>query len=795
MLTSDHQGLSASEVAQRSADGRSNDYEPPTSRSIANILRANVLTLFNAIILGCFVTLLAIGRWQDALFGLSAFANAVIGTVQEYRAKRSLDRLALLNAPLARVRRDGAEVLIGVRDVVVDDLLELRPGDQVPADAIVIDAHSLQLDESVLTGESDPVDKDLDDRLLSGSLVVAGEGTARVDRVGAHSYANQLTSEAKKFSLVASELRSSINRVLMWLTWGIGPLALLVLNAQMIAEGGWESAFQSGKWQSAVVGTVASVVSMIPLGLVLMTSIAFAVGAVKLARHKVLVQELPAVEGLARVDIICLDKTGTLTAGDIVFDEVHPVGTDDAPGWERVLAWNGAEPDANATAKCLGARFVADDPLVPTARIPFSSARKWSAVAFADGADGTWVLGGPEMVFGDDPRRSSLMARAAELAATGRRTLVLARSPETLTPGDAEAEVRPRGLQPVALLTFRESIRSDARETLEYFAAQGVAVRIISGDNPHTVAAIAREVGIHAPHGFDARELPTDPTALATALGENQVFGRVTPEQKQAMVLSLKASGHTVAMTGDGVNDALAIKNADIGIAMETGSAATKAVARIILLDGRFSHLPGVVAEGRQVIANVERVSMLFLTKTAYAVALAVAFGILMLEFPFLPRQLSVTDGLTIGIPAFFLALLPNGRRYLPGFLRRSLTFAVPAGLVVAAVIVATTLLGRSLVVHELELRTGTTIALSFIGLAVLVSRSWPFTPIKTAIVAAMIAGLALVLLVPFAADFLLLVPLPPDFSIAVAFVTALGVVGIAIVHVIHWNAVMRSAQ
>ncbi|MET0954627.1 MAG: HAD-IC family P-type ATPase, partial [Cryobacterium sp.] len=624
-------GLTADEVAERVAAGQTNMFVQDTSRSVWSILRANVLTLFNGIILACFLVLLSIGRWQDALFGFSAVANAIIGTVQEYRAKRALDRLALLNSPSARVLRVGTEREIEVAAVVLGDTLVLRAGDQVPADAIVVGARGLQLDESMLTGESDAVEKAPNDRVLSGSVVVAGEGTAVVDRVGADSFANSLAAEAKRFSLVASELRSSINRVLTWVAWIIGPVALLVLNAQMVAQGGWAEATAGNGWRDAVTATIAAVVAMVPLGLVLMTSITFAVGAVKLARQQVLVQELPAVEGLARVDVVCLDKTGTLTHGDIVFDAAHPLTG--VAGWQDVLAWYGVQNDANATARSLAARFTEPVGAPPIDRVPFSSARKWSAVMFDDGM---WVLGGPEMVFpardSDNPALRDLARRAAELAATGRRTLVLAHGTPT------SDETVPVDAVPVVLLTFRENIRPDAAETLSYFAAQGVGVRIISGDNPQTVAAIAREVGLDAPAGFDARDLPVDDDDLLAVLNEYLVFGRVTPDQKRRIVVVLKAAGHTVAMTGDGVNDALAIKEADIGVAMNSGAAATKAVARLVLLDGRFSHLPSVVAEGRQVIANIERVSMLFLTKTAYATFLAVVFGALLLPFPFLPR-------------------------------------------------------------------------------------------------------------------------------------------------------------
>ncbi|MFF2272564.1 HAD-IC family P-type ATPase [Agromyces sp. NPDC058136] len=815
--TATNTGLTAAEVAARAARGETNAFESPTSRSVWSIVRANVFTLFNGIILACFLVLLLIGRWQDALFGFSALANTIIGSVQEFRAKRALDRLALMHAPHARVVRDGAEQEIALAEVVLGDLLVLRAGDQVPADARVEASERLQLDESMLTGESDPVDKGVDDAVLSGSIVIGGGGTAVVDKVGADSFANTLSSEAKQFSLVASELRSSINRVLGWVAWIIGPVSLLVLNAQMVSRGGWAEAIESGAWQDAAVAAIAAIVAMIPLGLVLMTSIAFAVGAVKLANRKVLVQELAAVEGLARVDLVCLDKTGTLTEGDIVFDAAHPLGVAPPSAWEDVLAWYGAEPEANATARCLVEPYPVQRVLEPEARIAFSSGRKWSAVGFP-GA-GTWVLGGPEMVFAapDDARSASapsasattadattadattadattadaaphaeLRRRAAELAATGRRTLVLAHSPEELTPERAEAERLPGALTPVTLLTFRESVRSDAAETLEYFAEQGVAVRIISGDNPQTVAAIAREVGVDAAQGFDARELPTDPDELGEVLEEHLVFGRVTPSQKKDIVTALQKRGHTVAMTGDGVNDALAIKQADIGIAMDSGSAATKAVARIILLDGRFSRLPGVVAEGRQVIANIERVSMLFLTKTAYATGLAVIFGVMLLEFPFLPRQLSVTDGLTIGIPAFFLALMPNRQRYRPGFLRRSLSFAIPAGIVIALVLALYSRMALDAGISQAELRSGSTLILGIVGLWVLIVLSRPIDGLKIVIIGAMMVGLVLIYAIPVVADFLEFVDLSLTTALLVIGASVLAIAGIEVVRFVH---------
>ncbi|MGC5223953.1 HAD-IC family P-type ATPase [Micromonospora sp. DT81.3] len=787
-------GLSSAEVAERVAAGKTNAYASGSSRSAWNIVRANVFTLFNGIVGACFLVLLLVGRWQDALFGLAAFGNAVIGCFQEFRAKSALDRLALLNAPLARLRRDDAEVSVASGEVVLDDILVLRAGDQVPADAVIVASRALQIDESMLTGESDAVDKGPGDEALSGSIVVAGEGEGRVVKVGADSYANKFADEAKRFSLVRSELRSSIDRVLKWVGWGIGPIGLLVLNAQMMVAGGWVTAVQTGTWEQAVVNTIAALTAMIPLGLVLMTSIAFAVAAAKLASKQVLVNELAAVEGLARVDVICLDKTGTLTAGEIEFDGAHPLTAPPA-GWEGALAWYGAARDANATARCLAVPFPAEGPRDVTAYVPFSSARKWSAVSFGDAAAGTWVLGAPEMVFGDAASDAStaLGSRVTTLASSGRRTLVLARTDGGMTDESVEAERLPEDAVPVALLTFREQVRSDAAQTLTYFRRQGVGIRIISGDNPRTVAAIAREVGVDVDEGYDARKLPEDDAALADVLETSLVFGRVTPEQKKRMVVALQARGHTVAMTGDGVNDALAIKTADMGIAMNSGSAATKAVARLVLLDGQFSHLPDVVAEGRQVIANIERVSMLFLTKTAYATALAVIFGLLVLEFPFLPRQLSITDGLTIGIPAFFLALLPNTQRYVPGFLKRSLMFAIPAGLVISAALTTYTLGAMALSVPEPELRTGSTIILAIVGIWVLTVLSRPITRFKVLVIGAMFVALVAVFTFPLTTEFFQLVDPGEDAAVLITIVTALTIGAIEIVRFFHRRFVAKA--
>ncbi|WP_019484153.1 HAD-IC family P-type ATPase [Arthrobacter sp. TB 23] len=757
-------GLSAADVAVRVESGQTNNVPDQSSRSLWDIFRANVLTLFNAIVAGSFLLLLFLGQWRDALFGFAAVGNALIGVVQEFKAKKSLDRLAVLNAPRARVLRDSTVQDVDVKDVVKDDILVLRAGDQVPADAVILEAEGLEIDESLLTGESEPVDKVIDDEVLSGSSVVSGQAWAIVNRVGADSFSSRLTAEAKRFSLVHSEIRQGLNQVLRWITFALLPVMAIVVNGQMQSQGGWEQAITTGAWRTGAVGAVASVIAMIPLGLVLMTSVAFAVGAVRLAQQNVLIQELAAVEGLARVDVLCLDKTGTLTAGKIVFDEVHKIGTAPQEGWKQALGWFGADPNANATARCLADAFDDDGSLSPVASVPFSSARKWSAVSFPDGtpAAGAWLLGAPEIVLesstsstSSTPAAREALDAASRLAGSGLRTLVLAYAPTPPAVQNDDEAVLPADPAPVALLTFREQVRSDAAQTLAYFTEQGVSLRIISGDDPRTVAAVAREVGVATDAGFDARELPEDPEELAEVMQHHTVFGRVTPAQKKGMVIALQRRGHVVAMTGDGVNDALALKEADIGIAMDSAAAATKAVSRLVLLDGRFDRLPGVVAEGRRVIANIERVSMLFLAKTAYAVILSITFGALLWDFPFLPRQLSATDGITIGIPAFFLALMPNTRRYRSGFLKRSLSFAIPAGLIIALAVVAINTYSRwTDTGTTAEVRTAAALVLALIALWVLVVLSRPLNRWRVLIIGAMFVGLGLVLTVPLLSDF-----------------------------------------
>ncbi|HEX3678816.1 MAG TPA: HAD-IC family P-type ATPase [Galbitalea sp.] len=724
-------GLTADDVAARVARGQTNASGERTSRSFAEILRANIFTRFNFILGTLLVAILLVGQVQDALFGIVLVSNALIGIVQEVRAKRTLDQLAVLNAPRARVVRDDSTIDVAVNEVVLDDIVGLRTGDQVVADGLVRTSDNLQIDESLLTGESQPVDKNEGSQVLSGSFIVAGSGRYQATAVGADAYARKLAAEARRFTTAHSELIEGINRILRYITWAIPPIAALLVFSQLQA---------GDRWRDAVTGTVAGLVGMIPQGLVLLTSIAFGVAAITLASRRVLVQELPAVEGLARVDIVCFDKTGTLTDGTIAFDRVERL--DNAAPIEAALGALADDENRNATLAAVARAFPSADGWARAASVPFSSARKWSAANFA--GNGTWVLGAPEMVLATD--RSTELGRAEDLAATGQRVLVLARSDAVLN-GDQ----LPTGLDAVAFVLFAEQVRPDAAETIAYFALQDVKMKVISGDSPRTVGAVAARVGLpNANLPVDAREIPDDPDALGGIVEERSVFGRVTPRQKQAMVTSLQKRGHTVAMTGDGVNDALALKLADIGIAVGSGAPATKAVAQLVLLDGRFATMPGVVAEGRRVTANIERVANVFITKTVWATLLALGVGIALWPYPFLPRQLTIIDSLAIGIPSFFLALAPNLRRYVPGFVTRVLRFTIPAGIVVAAASFAAYWLARSHHLPLVQQRTGATLVALMLSLSVLVILALPLTWRRAVLVGFMILGF--VLLFPSAA-------------------------------------------
>ena len=702
-------GLSTQEVSSRVQQGLVNSQEFGKSRSILTILRANLLTLFNAVVGGSFLVLLILGYWKDALFGIAVITNVLIGAIQEYRSKRILDKLTILSKSPVQVRRAGITELIAIEEVVLDDLIEIKSGDQLSADVVVISTHGLELDESPLTGEAEPVSRAAGDELLSGSIVTSGSALVKVVRVGASTYSSKLVSEARVFSKVSSEIRRALDRVIVWISWALGPVIAIVVYGQLQATAGWEDAF---------VSSVASVISMVPQGLVLIVSIAFAIAATRLAKRQVLLQELAAVEGLARVDIVCIDKTGTLTGSAMQLDQVIELPAARNYGqWRAILGEFARLPSGSSTTTALQDTFPSSA-LTIEREVEFTSTTKFSSITVT-GIN--WVLGAPEVISKD----KTLLSQVTELASTGSRTLLLAAGKDAT---------------PLVLLTFREEIRREARDTLAYLRAEGVQVKVLSGDHPETVAGVARSVGLDFDGvGFDARELSTDIDELAQALEEHSVFGRVTPDQKKAMVTALQRQSHVVAMIGDGVNDALALKQSDLGIAMGSGSAATRAVANLVLLDNRFASLPEIVSEGRRVIANVERLSRLFLTKTVWAMILAIVFGLTFWEFPFLPRQLSAVDGFTIGIPAFLLAFLPNSQRYQPGFLKRALLFCVPAGLVTALGVIVLSVIMRTSSWTQAESQTATAMLLSITGLWVLSSLDRPTNRTKLGVLLAML--------------------------------------------------------
>jgi cation-transporting ATPase E len=751
-------GLPPSAVAERIAGGWVNVVSDDQRRSVEDIVRANVLTRFNAILGSLLVVVLLTGQYKDALFGIVAVANSAIGIVQELRAKRTLDRLAVVSAPRVRVVRDGSLAEIGTDGVVLDDVVDVQLGDQVPVDGTVLTSAGLEVDESLLTGEADPLPKVAGDKVLSGSFVVAGQGRFAASAVGDDAYAARLAREAKAFTSVTSELRSGTDVILKVGVWVMVPATIVLVVSQLRSAPSVSVALRS---------SVAGIGAIIPEGLVLLTSLAFAVGATTLARRKALVQELPAVEVLARVDVVCIDKTGTLTAGSLRVSGIER--PDGGAADDEIVAALGAlvaaEERPNASLQAIAE--VGVDPGWSLERaVPFSSARKWSAASFA--GRGAWLLGAPDVLLAtSDPMRD----RVEDLASTGTRVLLLARTDGSL---DDPAGFTP---SPVALVCLEEQIRPEAAPTIEYFREQGVDVKVLSGDNPLTVAAIAQEVGVPgAESPVDARDLPEDPDALGAVLEGASVFGRVQPHQKRAMVRALQANGHTVAMTGDGVNDVLALKDADMGVAMGSGSGASRSVAQLVLLDDSFASLPRVVAEGRKVIANVERVANLFVTKSVYAAVLAFAVGLTDQQFPFFPRHLTIISSLTIGIPAFFLALAPNDKRAEPGFVQRVARFSIPAGTVAAAA----TFVGFDLMndagVSLVEARTAALMVLFGVSMWVLVLLARPLNEWKAVLLGSMVIGFLLALTTEAGQEFFELQVPPLLETMAVVGVAAVAI-------------------
>ena len=780
-------GLTDAEVAQRVAAGNSNAVAGRSTRSVSQIVRANVFTRINAILGVLLLIVLATGSPINGLFGLLIIANSVIGTVQEIRAKQMLDTLAIVGQAKPLVRRESGTVTLPPAAVVLDDIIELGPGDQVVVDGEIVEGENLDVDESLLTGEADPITKRTGDAVMSGSFVVAGAGAYRATQVGPEAYAAKLAAEASTFTLVTSELRSGIDRILQVITYLLVPAGLLTIYTQLFTT--------HAGWRRSVLRTVGALVPMVPEGLVLMTSLAFAVGVIRLGQRRCLVQELPAIEGLARVDVVCADKTGTLTENGMRVLGVTELGASAAQS-ERIAdvlaALVAADPRPNASMHAIADAYNEPPGWVATATASFASATKWSGASFGD--HGNWVIGAPDVLL--DPS-SAAAAQAERLGARGLRVLLLGAADVTVDHPGA-----PGRISPVALVLLEQRVRPDTRDTLDYFAAQGVALKVISGDNAVSVGAVASELGLHG-ETMDARRLPAEPAGLAAVLESCTAFGRVRPDQKRAIVHALQSRGHTVAMTGDGVNDVLALKDADIGVAMGSGSPAARAVAQIVLLDNRFATLPYVVGEGRRVIGNIERVANLFLTKTVYSALLALlvgaecllapVLGVDPLLYPFQPIHVTIAAWFTIGIPSFILSLAPNNERAHTGFVQRVLTSALPAGLIVGVATFISYLAayhGRHATFTQQEqASTAALITLLTTALWVLAVVSRPYHWWRLALVIVSALAYVAIFSVPLTRREFLLDPSNPRVTL---IALGIGVVGAAAIEALWW---MRSVK
>jgi cation-transporting ATPase E len=770
-------GLTDAEVAQRVAEGKTNDVPTRAARSVSDIVRANVFTRINAILGVLLIIVASTGSVINGAFGLLIIANSAIGIIQELRAKQTLDKLAIVGQTKPLVRRQSGTTAVPPSDVVLDDIIELGPGDQIVVDGEVVEDANLEVDESLLTGEADPIAKDPGDQVMSGSFVVAGSGAYRATKVGREAYAAKLAEEASKFTLVNSELRTGINKILQLITYLLIPGGLLIIYTQLFTT--------DAGWRESVLRMVGALVPMVPEGLVLMTSIAFAVGVIRLGRRQCLVNELPAIEGLARVDVVCADKTGTLTENGMRVSDLKPLGEGDAVNILAQLAAD--DPRPNASMAAISEAYKMPPGWAPTATAPFKSATKWSGASY--GEHGNWVIGAPDVLL--EPG-SPTAEQAEQLGSLGLRVLLLGSSDLPVDHPDAPGRV-----VPAALVVLEQRIRPDARDTLDYFAAQSVSIKVISGDNAVSVGAVASSLGLEG-QTLDARQLPDEPHQLADTLEEYTTFGRVRPDQKRAMVHALQSRGHTVAMTGDGVNDVLALKDADIGVAMGSGSSASRAVAQIVLLDNKFATLPYVVGEGRRVIGNIERVSNLFLTKTVYSVLLAIfvglagvsskLFGSDPLLFPFQPIHVTIAAWFTIGIPAFVLSLAPNNERAHPGFVRRVMTSALPSGLVVGIATFTSYLVayqGREATpVEQTQASTAALITLLVTAIWVLAVVARPYQLWRVALVS--VSGVAYVVIfsIPPAQELFML----NTSNVAItSMALGIGLVGAAIIEVVWW--------
>ncbi len=726
----DH-GLTAAEVKQRVADGLKNDPLPPLTRSVKQIFRDNLLTLFNLIniLLGGLV--LFTGSYKNLLFLGVVIFNTGIGIFQEIRSKRQVDKLALLSEAQINVLRDGELTAMHQDKIVQDDLLAIGRGDQLPVDGLVRETAGMEVDESQITGESTPIIKNTNDQLVSGSVILGGKAIVQATKVGSGSFVKQLAHSAKQKRRSASQLLIIINRIIKVLTFAIIPLG----------AGLFISALMRGQDQNrAILGTVASMVGMIPEGLVLLTSVALAAGAFTLGRRHVLVRELPAIEALARVDVLCLDKTGTITNGKLELEKVEAIGTQSTDALNETLAQLvAATGDDNETATAV--KNALGTPTVTSSEVlPFSSGRKWSGAQLATGA---YVMGAPEFIFDTVP--AAVKQRIQALAAQGYRVLLLAKVAALTSP-------KPTAPEAIGLILITDELRPRAKDTFSFFANQDVALKVISGDNPVTVASIAGRAGIAgADQLVDMSQVGAEPD-YDRLVADYNVFGRVTPQQKQGLIKAYQTAGHTVAMTGDGVNDLLALRQSDCSIAMASGSEATKSLADFVLVDSNFDAMINVLNEGRRVINNIERVASLYLIKTMYSVVLTLIFIFMSRSYPFEPIQLTPISSLMVGIPTFFLALQPNYARIAGRFMKQVMEIAAPAAVCVVGYILVILALGTQFGLSFATTSTLSVLMTGLISLNALIMVARPLNRFKIGLIALM-AGL-------FAAVFLLFGPI-----------------------------------
>ena len=721
-------GLTSQQVQEHRLHGWTNKAVEPPSKTTKEIVHENVFTYFNLIFVVLAVLLCLVGSFRDLTFLPVIIANTLIGIIQEIRAKQVLDKLTMLNAPRASVVRDGKRTVINAEDLVVDDIVIFKAGDQVCADAEV-SAGEVQVNESLLTGEADEITKRKGDKLMSGSFIVSGQCHARLDKVGEDSYISKLTLQAKAMqSKEQSEMIRSLDKLVKCVGVAIIPIGIVLFSQAFF--------IQHDGFRESVTSMIAAVIGMIPEGLYLLASVALAVSSIRLAQKKVLLHDMKCIETLARVDVLCVDKTGTITENTMKVQKL--IKTDEYDEKEKgglsllVGDFAAAMTNDNITMAALKEYFTKASGKKVLSKTGFSSATKYSSVTFEDGA---YVLGAPEFVLKE--KYDDYAEEITEYASTGSRVLAFG-----IYDGEVDGKPLTHGILPFGFVLLANPIREAAKETFEYFAEQGVEVKVISGDNPVTVSNVAKQAGIkNADRYVDASEFE-DEQSMRKALLNNTVFGRVTPSQKRKFVRILKEAGHTVAMTGDGVNDVLALKDADCSIAMASGSDAAAQASQLVLLESDFSCMPEVVLEGRRVVNNIQRSASLFLVKNTFSFLLSVASVVFMFTYPLEPSQVSLISMFTIGVPAFFLALEPNKNMIKGHFLTNVLLKALPAALTDALAVAALVIFGRTFDVSSTDISTAATMLLAIVGFMILYKISAPMNKIRFSIVSGCIAGL-----------------------------------------------------